>query len=510
MKSPLPIKTMFTTTNVHTSAFAVLTTIILATLTLVASSTASLPPPPSAPSAPAVPTLRLVNNTTVNARAHNFPNGDWGSSINGQTYQQEALVSHRGYQYAAFYVAPGFPAVARRALPDGAWETITFKDYGPVTHSNTHNVIVIGIAPRDGTLHLSFDHHATILRYRKSQPGVATNPTAHRWTPALFGPVTSALEPGKTISRVTYPQFFTAPDGTLTFAFRNGVSGRGDWFLHEYTETNWTPLGQLFTQTGTYQGKNSRSAYPNPYRYDPDGRLHVTWSWREHSSNLTGNHDLGYAWSDDHGRTWHNNNGIIIAHLTNTPTNDGATAAQPASAISINTPGNIVYPIRYAWGMMNTTTQFVDAKRRVHIISWRNPDDAPAPSSNTLNSWRYYHYWRDIDGTWHERQLPFHGRKPQLVLDETGTMHVIHGTGPDLNYHGGDRGVHLAIATATEASGWTDWKVSQPLPPDYIFQGEPLLDVGRWEREKILSIYYQQKPEIPGNPASLRVIDLRP
>ncbi len=461
----------------------------------------SIPPIPPAPTLLGVrPGLRLIRDSTVDTAGLVFSTGTYGTSMNGQTYQQEGVVSYQGYQYAAYWHSGKRPAVARRALPDGAWETIVFNDYGPITHTDVHNVNVIGICPEDGTVHLAFDHHNDPLHYRRSIAGVASNPAAVVWNQSLFGATTSTLVASDgALSGLSYPQFFTSPQGKLQFAHRNGSSGSGDWFLHEYSTAGWTRLGMLFSRGGTYEGKNARSAYPNQFRYDSTGRLHITWSWREYLTSLLGNHDLGYSYSDDFGRTWKNNAGANIALL------NGATGA--TNAISINSPGHVAYPVKYNWGLMNTTTQFIDSQGRVHVISWRNPDDASA-STLDLNQWRYFHYWRGTDGVWREQMLPFQGRKPQVVLDEVGNMHVVYGSGPDLNYHGDDPGVTLMAATATEASGWTDWVV-QPVVSTRLFVGEPLLDMGRWEREKILSVYHQQQPLLDGSPP-LRVTDFVP
>src|SRR5687768_10338123 len=68
--------------------------------------------------------LKFVADSHVTDTAHNFPDGPFGTSLNGQTYQQEALVSFNGYQYAAFYSDPGLLSVGRRKLPEGKWEVI--------------------------------------------------------------------------------------------------------------------------------------------------------------------------------------------------------------------------------------------------------------------------------------------------------------------------------------------------------------------------------------------------
>lgn len=90
-------------------------------------------------------------------------------AINGYAFQQDAITSFNGWQYAVFYSsrAPGstpeplFVHLTRRILPDGPWETIVFEDY-PQTTDDGHNTVQIGICPGDGTIHLSYDHHCDV------------------------------------------------------------------------------------------------------------------------------------------------------------------------------------------------------------------------------------------------------------------------------------------------------------------------------------------------------------
>jgi hypothetical protein len=90
--------------------------------------------------------------------------------LNGVSYQQNAIISHKGWQYAVFYTSksiedPQGPLLVslsrRRKVVDTAavWETLTLPDYEQVV-DDSHNTISLGICPGDGTIHLSFDHHA--------------------------------------------------------------------------------------------------------------------------------------------------------------------------------------------------------------------------------------------------------------------------------------------------------------------------------------------------------------
>src|SRR5690349_16740647 len=100
------------------------------------------------------PGILSIKDSTIDEAALNFPKGAWGTCINGQTYQQEALLSFRGYQYAAFFAEGGVLCVARRDLREVRWEVIRFAD-DQIKHTDVHNVAVLGICPADGTIHLA-------------------------------------------------------------------------------------------------------------------------------------------------------------------------------------------------------------------------------------------------------------------------------------------------------------------------------------------------------------------
>lgn len=440
-------------------------------------------------------TMKLQADTVVDPSAWTFPDGKWGTTVNGQTFQQEGVVTHKGYQYAAYFAEGGHLAVARRKLPGETWEAIRFADYKADDHKDSHNVAAIGIAEGDGSIHLMFDHHCHPLHYRRSVAGLASRPGEFEWKAEHFGPVTSDLEGIGRVQEVTYPHMFSTPTGKLQVVYRVGSSGNGDWYLVEYDPAagKWTMVGMILSRKGSFQSSDSRCAYPNPLRYDANGVLHMTWTWRESPKDapfdLRTNHDQMYAYSEDHGRTWKNN------------------AGQPIEApMAIDTPGVVIWPTKFLWGQMNTNTQTFDPRGRPHFISWHLPADAEKGTKD-LNQWRYHHYWRDEQGQWHENRLPFHGRKPQLVFDRAGNAVVVYGACDNANYHNVDPGSKLTIMSATESSGWTDWQKIAEV--DRLSIGEPLLDHPRWATEGVLSVYFQDKAAEPGKPSALRVMDFK-
>lgn len=93
-------------------------------------------------------------------------------NINCYAFQQDAIVSFRGWQYCCFYASfpsesdkdaqePLYVHLARRQLPQGEWEVIAFQDY-PQTTDDGHNTVQMGICPGNGTIHLAYDHHCDV------------------------------------------------------------------------------------------------------------------------------------------------------------------------------------------------------------------------------------------------------------------------------------------------------------------------------------------------------------
>lgn len=93
--------------------------------------------------------------------------------INANTFQQNAITTINGWQYAAFYTDEikgnrkdgCFVNLARRqAIQSGTrdklgiWQTFFFEAYEQIVDDG-HNTISIGACRGDGTIHVAFDHH---------------------------------------------------------------------------------------------------------------------------------------------------------------------------------------------------------------------------------------------------------------------------------------------------------------------------------------------------------------
>ncbi|MBA4147800.1 MAG: BNR-4 repeat-containing protein [Verrucomicrobia bacterium] len=435
--------------------------------------------------------LKKTGESVVDAEALHFTGGTWGNCVNGQSFQQNAVETFNGFQYATYYDAARRLCVARRSLKSSEWEVIRFNDYH-FKGNNTHNVSVIGISPRNGAIHLSFDHHGHPLHYRVSRPGVASRPKQFAWTADLFGEITSELEPEKKLLRVTYPRFLRTPKGDLQFGCRIGGSGNGDKCLADYDSKSgqWSGFGGYAGGKGTYGAASiSRNAYLNGLTYDRKGRLHVTWCWRETGNPMT-NHDLYYAWSKDLGKTWLNNAGQTIGE-------------RGKELVTLDSTGARAVEIPMNRGLMNAMTQATDSRNRIHILTFHLPDNIPEQTdwNSTRPKTHYFHYWRDDKGVWQRNEMNFTGSRPQLWFDKNDNAYIV---------FVGDRynpSPNLSIAAASAKSKWNDWKVihEQRGP----FTGQPQVD--RYAGPNVFSIYIQEEPkntEVGFSP--LKVIDFRP
>ncbi|GGN32162.1 hypothetical protein FHR83_005747 [Actinoplanes campanulatus] len=413
------------------------------------------------PAAAAAPTVTHSSTTVLTTSGRTALT--YTGYMNGESFQQDGIVTYQGRQYAAFWDQSGYVNLSRRQVPSGAWSNLRLTDY--VTSStDSHNTISIGIAPSDGTIHLAFDTHSSQFRYRKSVAGLAT---AASWSTAGFGAVQTKLT-GTSMDVVTYPQFFAHPDGTLQLAIRTGYSGTGDEVLYEYRSGTWSYIGEFID--GTTAGNNAYLFGIEYDNYDPAAPLlHVTWTVRE-TSNASTNHDLYYAYSKDKGRTWRNNAGTVIATTGSTP-------------LASNNAGLKVWTIGQNRGLINQESQVVDAAGIVHVLASHLPASAASNTDFTAarESAVLVHYWRDkASKVWHQTYTPFLERSARgdIAVDAKDNLYVVSGDSSTRKLH---------IQTASKASGWTDWVIRYT--SSAIYYSDPLIDHQRLKTLGTLSFF---------------------
>jgi unsaturated rhamnogalacturonyl hydrolase len=378
------------------------------------------------------------------------------SVTNGGSFQTAAIETFQGWQYVIYWGVAGtvhHQHIARRQLPNGAWQDIEFTDYNQ-TSTDGHNVNSMGICPIDGTIHMAFDMHDVPLNYRVSHAGLATNPETATWSAASFGAVSSDLGSISGITSFTYPRFITEPSGKLLFEGRQGVSGNGDDYLWEYDGAgHWSLIGEYINGTG-----NNINAYLHGIQYGANGNLYAAWCWRD-TPTWTTNHDLDFIYSADNGRTWKNNAGLQIGVAGST-------------YVTINSAGVKVESIGTNTDLLNQEGMTIDNLNQVHVLN-----------RDTLSgSLSYVHWFRNTAGTWQRRLIPdaptvLTTNRGKLIADANNNIYAILPS--------------LKIYAASYASGYTDWKLMTNAD-NGRFSYEPLYDYYRLNNDDgVLSVYYQ-------------------
>jgi hypothetical protein len=439
----------------------------------------------------------------------------YGTSINLQAHQKECIASAAGQQYVAFYDARRRVCVGRRtaapglhgpmnvvSLPDSSLLN-GLRDPGAENPSgwDSHNAISLGISAADGSIHLAFDHHCHDLRYRRSQPGVATADSKTAWSPSLFEPETSTLG-GQHVKCLTYPQFTQTPDGGLVLIFRTGYSGGGDLYLSRYDPVprEWTAPVRLTTEHGVWAdfsgNSKTRCPYTNGLVMSESGRAHLCWVWRE--STQGANRDICYAYSDDLDR-WFNQNGQLVAQLST------------GNPLSSECEGLAVVPVDRRQSLMNQPDVVIDSKSRPHLLVWHRVLGRGSKMPWDRAASAYHHYYKHDSGSWVMNILPGAvGTRARIAIGPNDDLFAVlpieaaRESGQDTLYPA----TGLWVLRARAADHYKEWEPI--LVDDRSFIGDPAIDATRMRQCGSLTICVQDHPKKSEQPTPLRLIDLQP
>ncbi|MEV6592915.1 BNR repeat-containing protein [Streptomyces acidicola] len=442
------------------------------------------------------PSLTPAGSTTLDTRAIYFVSYD--GLVNNNSFQKNGLLTYKGHQYAAWYTADRNAVVGRRVLGASTWETV--KAGHTLRYDDSHNVISMGVSRADGRLHLNMDSHSDGFTYVKSVAGLMDNPSGLSWTASRFGAPQSTLDGLALTSQFTYPQFVSTPEGKLQLSYRVAVSGNGRNALAEYDGTSWTALGEWTSSTGTYTSEHGSSTARNMYLhgidYDRNGRLHAFFTWREQNGAVMcsgggiTNHDTGYVYSDDRGRTWRNNAGTVV----------GTTGG--SDKVSVTDPGLVVDPLNPDHSLMNQESQFTDSAGLPHAVISYVPGRFGQCTTNYVtdrtNNGRAFHVRKNASGTWQKTEIPVplnSSQRTKLILDSYDNAYAI------LPF--------CRVAGASKASGYTDWTMLHDgVGAGLNAFGEVVIDETRVAQDNVLSIMYQARSS-GTTPSALRTLDFR-
>ncbi|MET7457400.1 BNR repeat-containing protein [Streptomyces sp. NPDC005574] len=438
------------------------------------------------------PSVTRTGSTQLDAQAVFFVSYD--GLVNNNSFQKNGLLTYKGHQYAVWYTADRNAVVARRALGASSWATVQVGH--KLKAGDSHNVISMGVSKADGRLHLNMDSHSDGFTYVKSVAGLLDDPAGLSWTAARFGAPQSTLDGLTLTSQFTYPQFVSTPEGRLQLSYRAGISGNGRNALAEYDGTAWSDLGEWSASTGTYTSEHGSSTARNMYLhgidYDRTGRLHSFFTWREQNAavmcNAGGitNHDTGYVYSDDRGRTWRDNAGTAV----------GTTGG--SDRVAVTDGGLVVDALNPDHSLMNQESQFTDSAGLPHAIISYVPGRFGQCTTNyvtdrTANG-RAFHLRKNASGSWLKTEIPValaSSQRTKLVLDRYDNAYAVLPFG--------------RIAGASKSSGHTDWKLLYDGGGLNAF-GEVVVDETRIAQDGVLSVMYQEKSS-GTTPSALHVVD---
>ncbi|MET7682387.1 BNR repeat-containing protein [Streptomyces sp. NPDC005423] len=462
---------------------AVLTTALLAAVAAPGTTARAATPGPS---------VTEKGTTRLDSQAVYFVSYD--GLVNNNSFQQNGLLTYKGYQYAVWYTATRNAVVGRRALGATTWSKATLSH--TLKSDDSHNVISMGVSRTDGRLHLNMDSHSDGFFYVKSAAGLVDNPASTAWSSGVFGAVQTTLDGVAPTTQFTYPQFIATPEGRLQLGYRAGISGNGRNALAEYDGSAWTALGEWTSSTGTYTSAHGSSTARNMYLhgidYDINGRLHAFFTWREQSAAVMcgaggiTNHDTGYVYSADRGRTWRNDAGTVV----------GTTGS--TDRVAVTDAGLVVDPLDPDHSLMNQESQATDSAGLPHAVISYVPGrfgqcTTDYVADRTANG-RAFHLRKNAAGSWRKTEIPValgSSQRTKLVLDRYDNVYAVLPFG--------------RIAAASKSSGYTDWALLYDASGLNAF-GEVVVDATRVAQDAVLSFMYQEKSS-GTTPSALRVID---
>ncbi len=403
---------------------------------------------------------------------HDLGMGWAGNTVNTVIFRHHGVISDGEFQFTAFYVDQCTLRLVQRNLTT---EQLDFYDlHGQYNLRDAHNSISLGM-DRDGYLHISYDHHGSQLRYRRSlQPR-----SIHGLSDEL--PMTGAHE-----ERVTYPCFITPQadrdNSPLMLLYRDGCWNKGTARLKVYDEAQRTWSDR---PDAILSGAEQRPWTSNPYWNHPvrgtDGSLHLSFVWRTDSLGQEArinNINVCYAKSLDEGRTW--------------LTSRDRFYRLPITQVNVET----VHAVSPGSNLINQTSMALDSRNRPHIVFYADDADGiPQYQHIRFDGKQWVHqvisartetFSLQGGGT---LQLPI--SRPEVLVDSKDNAWVI--------YRGDMTGNRMSVTKLSAPNYEFDSRKTAVLWSEDLAHAEPIIDRLRWQRQQVLTIFLQHNRQPNGD-----------
>lgn len=401
-------------------------------------------------------TFICLSSCTKNISSSYIGNGWSRNSVNTVKFRKNALTTHQGYQFVAYYDDASCLILGKRKLTSLKWNT--FKTQYKGNTKDAHNSISLAI-DGNGYLHVSWDHHNTALRYAKSKK------------PLDIELGEEILMTGKQEEKVTYPEFYNLPNGDLLFLYRSGESGRGNLVINSYNleSKKWVQL-----QDNLIDGENKRSAYWQAC-IDIKGVIHISWVWRE-TWDVETNHDLCYARSVDGGKTW-----------------EKSTGEKYSLPITLKSAEN-AWRIPQNSNLINQTAMRTDASGNPYIATYWNENNVTQYQIVYLDT----NIWKKINtgfrntsfllGGGGTKKIPI--SRPAILVEDLKQDKLI-----SILFRDEKRGNKVSLAQSSLKN--KSWDVVD-LTKTSVGQWEPNYDTALWDSKIKLHVFIQNVTQVDG------------
>ena len=416
-------------------------------------------------------------STTINVQqiaAFNLGDAWSANTINTVIFRHHGVMTWNNLQYTAFYIDKSTLRIVQRDLRNDAIKTFDLP--GEYNLRDAHNSISLG-ADRTGHIHISYDHHASRLRYRRSK----LPHSILEWSEEL-------AMTGHNEESVTYPTFILPrKDFPLTILYRDGIHNKGSARIKTYDEDTelWLDAPKPIL-SGADQKPWTSNAYWNNPVIGPDGSLHISFVWRGDAlgeDQLLNNSGLGYAWSPDNGLSWFSSLGR--------PYKLPITQVNAESIWSVPPGSNLI----------NQTSMALDSHGRPHIAFYSNDEDGVP---------QYQHIWFTGKAWKHQfissRSAPFTLKgggtlqipisRPEMVIGRSDEVYMI--------YRGDLTGNRMSITLLNSQSPQLFARPRNESLPVALWSeavgfAEPILDRGRWAQSGVLTLLIQHNDQPDGD-----------
>lgn len=389
------------------------------------------------------------------------------NTINTAIYRHHGLLTIGEYQYTAYYESESVLSVVRIS----GINVESYKLQGRYRLHDAHNSISLGY-DRNNCLHITYDHHGTKLKYRRSEVPYAID----TWQD-------EASMTGQHEDKVTYPTFINPRfQHPLTLLYRDGESDKGCARLKIFDEQSglWSdyPVAVL---SGENNAPWPCNGYWNHPAIDKNGTLHLSFVWRTHSigsEQLVNNLNICYAKSDDNGLTWRTSTGIEFK-LPITPVNC-----------------EVIFPVPPGSNLINQCSMAMDSKNHAHIAYYASDGDGVP---------QYFHLWQS-GKKWKSRQVsnrkyPFKLKgvgtlqipisRPEIIIDRDDSVHIL--------FRGDLSGNCLSAYSASAPEYVSDLDSFKVIWPLEVGNAEPVIDRTRWSIDDTLALFVQKTGQTNGD-----------